>query len=222
MDFLHPDSLADTIDALNQVFFDHKSLPKTQTDEITRFLVSRQDQPGAYAHMFAPTEKDFQQGIRFFTGEKISTRAGLAHILGEEACRSLLLLKSRRADARSALANATRGMLQRVPKPAGTYCCGKCSVTYWRHLAAGGLDQQEKRLAAGLKSLKQHRDGTGRWRRFPFYYTLLALTEIGLSDVKSEKKYAAPTLERLLKSSPQNNPYGSRRRQIAHRILESF
>ena len=52
----------------------------------------------------------------------------------------------------------------------------------------------------GLRVLAGYRtDGRG-WRRFPFYYTLLALTEIDLPAARAELRWAAPAAERSLKA----------------------
>jgi hypothetical protein len=64
--------------------------------------------------MFAPTARDFETGIRLFTGERITSGAAASHILGEEACRALLLLKTDVKDAREALKRATRSMDRRL------------------------------------------------------------------------------------------------------------
>jgi len=101
----------------------------------------------------------------------------------------------------------------------GTYCCGKCSCALWRHLSVGGLDKAERRLAAGVKTLKSRRDGNGRWKVFPFYYTLLALSEIDLPSAVSEMRYAAPSCERILKQSPKDGKYTQRRQLLAERVL---
>jgi hypothetical protein len=60
--------------------------------------------------MFAPTPGDFDGGIRLFTGERISTGAATGHILGEEACRVLLLLDDVSSGAIEAVASASRSM----------------------------------------------------------------------------------------------------------------
>jgi hypothetical protein len=67
--------------------------------------------------------------------------------------------------------------------------------------------------------LKEHRDGDGRWRRFPFYYTLLALAEIKGRSAIEEMRYAAPGLERVLRRRTRGSKYESRRRALAERIL---
>ncbi len=174
--------------------------------------------------MPAPTEHDFSTGDAEFTGEKVRSRAATAHILGEEACRALILLRAKAPYARMALKKATDGMLKRLEAseqrdyPTGIYCCGICSCSYWRHLAAGGLDRNEERLAAGMKILKASRLENGRWRRFPFFYTLLALTEIKPDLARSEIRFAAPVCERFLKSTA-DTVYAIRRRRLAEMVL---
>jgi hypothetical protein len=64
--------------------------------------------------MFAPTERDFRAGIRLFTGERVTSGAATSHILGEEACRALLLLNTDVKKAREALQRAIRSMDSRL------------------------------------------------------------------------------------------------------------
>lgn len=222
MKLVNPNSLAQTLDRVNEALFYGKSLPKPQREEVARWIASRQGLPRSYAGMFAPTEGDFKKGIRLFTGERIQTRAGTAHILGEEACRVLILLGASGKAVGKALQRASAGMIDRLryEKSPGIYCCGKCSVALWRHLAVGGLEHSERRLAAGLKTLKAHRDGSGRWKVFPFHYTLLALSEIDLPTAVKEMRYAAQVCERILKRSAGIDKFAGRRRVLAERILD--
>ena len=64
--------------------------------------------------MFAPTNEDYTEGVRLFTGERISSRVGTGHILGEEACRALLLLNVGLGDVENALDQAMRYMELRL------------------------------------------------------------------------------------------------------------
>ena len=82
------------------------------------------------------------------------------------------------------------------------------------------MSKRRERLAGGLKFLKEYRDGQGRWRRFPFHYTLLALSEMNGKGVVREIEYAAPVLERLLKRRSRDGKYEKRRREVARRLLE--
>jgi len=223
MKIISPNSLSETLDALNEAFFHGRPVPKSERQRAAKWIASRQGKPGSYADMFAPTEKDFKAGIMLFTGDRLRTRAGTAHILGEEACRALILLNVSVPSVRDALRRATVGMMDRLgpvsgPR-AGKYCCGTCTCAYWRHLAVGGLEHRDRRLAAGMKILKSHRDGTGRWKVFPFYYTLLALSEIDLPSAVGEMRYAAPSCERIAKRPARDDRIAHRRRLLAERIL---
>jgi hypothetical protein len=223
MNLIHPTSLAQTLDAINEAFFFGKSLTKSDKEAAANWLAGRQDLPRAYAGMFAPTERDLKEGLTLFTGEKIATRAGVSHILGEETCRALIFLESSQSGVKAALERASLGIMHRLSATPtiGAYCCGKCSVALWRHLAVGGLPDvnPERWLEGGIKTLGQYRDSSGRWGRFPFYYTLLALSEIDLPSARKEMRYAAPICERLLKRTASKDKFAQRRRLLAERIL---
>ncbi len=221
MSIVNPNSLAETLDAINEALFFGIPLSLCQKEEIALWIANRQGLPGSYAGMFAPTEYDFRKGARLFTGEQIKSRGGSGHILGEEACRALICLNVPLAKVQEALHRASQGMMSRLgpPVPPGTYCCGTCSDAFWRHLAAGGLEDAEVRLSYGLKTLQSRRNGQGRWRAFPFHYTLLVLSEIDLPGAAEEMRYAAPVLERYLKRSPIDNETSRRRRLLAERVL---
>ena len=75
------------------------------------------------------------------------------------------------------------------------------------------------RLAIGLKILKAHRNGAGRYRRFPLHYTMLALAEMDLPAALEEMRYAAPALERSLKRSGADDKFTERRALLAERVL---
>ncbi|MCD6405885.1 MAG: hypothetical protein J7M19_08660 [Planctomycetes bacterium] len=216
-------SLAATVDAVNDAFFYGRKLSESQRRAVAKWITGCQGAPGAYANMFAPTARDFEAGIRVFTGEPFKSRAGVAHKLGQEACRALSLLDVGLADVREALEKANKGIAERVrgnePRRPGMYCCGSCSVAMWRNLAVGGLYDQERILAEGMKALKAHRDDKGKWGIFPFWYTLLAISDIDLPGALIEKRYAAPGCERLLKRRAKDDKHDKRRRVLAERIL---
>jgi hypothetical protein len=224
MKLINHNSLASTLDMVNEAFFYERPLLKSARAQVAKWIASRQGMPGSYAEMFAPTKRDFERGVVLFTGEKVSTRAGLSHILGQEACRALILLEVTAEDVKTALRRANIGIMNRmgpaVNRKAGMYCCATCSCSLWRHLSVGGLEEGEDTLAMGMKTLKRHRDGKGRWNRFPFYYTLLALSEIRLPSAVEEMRYAAPACERYLKMAPKEDKTSRRRRTLVERILE--
>ena len=224
MQVLRRDSLAETLDGVNEAFFYGRKLPKAERQRTATWIAARQGLPGSYRQMFAPTDRDMSEGIRLFTGEKNRTRAGSSHMLGQEACRALILLKAPGAEIRKALKQASQWqqwLAGSRDARSGTYCCGKCSVALWRHLAVGGFGEldADKWFRAGMTTLKASRLGDGRWRRFPFYYTLLALSEIDLPAARKERQYAAPVCEAMLKRKPTDDHIDLRRRHLAERVL---
>jgi hypothetical protein len=225
MSLIDTTSLAATLDAVNEALFLGQRVAKTKRAEAAKWIASRQGLPRSYAGMFAPTDRDYSEGARVFTGERIASRVGTGHILGEEALRALLLLGVDTATVRTVIANAQAGLevclraWEARGFSTGIYCCATCSCAYWRNLSAGGLSRAERRLAAGMEDLKARRLGTGKWWSFPFYYTVLALTAIDLPGAVAELRYAAPALERYLKRPEKDEPYHVRRRAVAERAL---
>jgi hypothetical protein len=185
--------------------------------------------PGAYGELFAGFAPELASGIRLFTGERV-TSASARHILGEESCRALLLLKSDDATATAAITRATTWLIERVEKAAtdaprnnaGAYCCGKCTVGLWRNILAGGLDRQDLRLRLGLSKLRSMRDGQGGWRAFPFWYTVLALTEMDRAEARGELRYASERIRAEAKRAAGSSPCAVRRNALARAALERF
>jgi hypothetical protein len=223
MTLLFQTSLARTFAAVDEAWLLGRQIPRTEARAIAEWLAARQGLPGSYAGMFAPTSTDLR-GIRLVTGERIATRAGIGHVLGEEACRVLRRLGvGERGAPAAALARAEAGMLAQLHAHAGLesgeYCCGICSIAMWRNLATGGLDHAEARLADGLRRLATHELADGTWRRYPFYYTLLALTEITGEAPLGALRHAAPRCERLLRRREAKSALDRRRRVVLERVL---
>lgn len=233
---IHPASLSETVDAVNEAAFYRSPVSATKRRAAAAFLAGRHDVPGTYGRLFGLFPEEQAAGIRLFTGERIYSAAA-RHVAGEEACRAILLLNDRQAGVRKALAAATEDMLVRLGPPGsgranpnaqthwlwpyrgGTYCCGTCSVSVWRHLTAGGLDRADERLARGLKCLSSCRIGDGTWRVFPYWYTLLALLEITSGEAGRELRYAAAKCEAAIRRN-SSGKYSSRRQELARRVLE--
>jgi hypothetical protein len=223
MGLIKSNSLAVTLDNVHDALFFSKHLGSQQRSEVAGWIAARQGLPRCYAGMFAPTDYDFAHWPRLFTGEELKSNASTAHILGEEACRALLLLGAKAKPIGQALnlamANFSERLNQSMPRQSGFFCCGTCSVALWRQLGAGGLDDPEKRLANGMKYLKKMRDGQGRWTRFPFHYTLLALSDLDSKLALEEMRYAALSAERSLKRDRGTDKYARRRRAVMERVL---
>jgi len=114
MKILNSRSLGGTVDTVNDALFFGRRIPKNEVRRVAKWVAGRWGLPGSYAGMFAPTPRDAANGIRLFTGERISSGAATGHILGEEACRALRLLDPDVPEAQEALARATRYMDKRL------------------------------------------------------------------------------------------------------------
>jgi hypothetical protein len=219
-------SLSKTLDAINAWQFSGAALDAARRRQAAAWIATRQGLPGAYGRTFAGFPSERAQGIVVFTGERI-TSASARHVLGEESSRVLRQLGVRDARVTRALAAADEGLFQCLARAAedprrtnpGLYCCGKCSVGLWRNLLAGGLDRQEERLRRGATHLGSMRKGNSQWRTFPFWYTVLALSEMENAEARAELRYAAPELTRVADRPVPSGVYAQRRHQLAVRTL---
>jgi hypothetical protein len=222
-------SLSRTVDAINAAHFEGRELAAADRRQVARWIAARQGLPGCYAGTFAGFPAERAGGIVLFTGERIAS-ASARHILGEEASRILRLLRVRDPGVTRALEAADDGLTQRLTRAAedprhrnpGLYCCGKCSVGLWRNLLVGGLNRREERLRSGARHLRSVRDGEYGWRTFPFWYTVLALSEMESTEAKTELRHAAPELERTANRAMPSAAYARRRHELAVRTLSSL
>lgn len=225
-------SLASTIDAINDAVFFGKNLSPSQKQSAAEFIVGLYGLDGAYQGLFAPTDADRAEGFRLFTGEKVKPGPGASHILAEEACRALLLLGVKTdagARAMKAAQQIVNGWvdesLAKPVRPAGSiqpgmFCCMKCSCALWRHIAVRKDSRRNAFLSAGVKALRLSRDGEGGWWLWPWHYTLLVLCEMDTPEAEEELQYAAEACERqLTKRFSKANVYSQRRRAVIERAL---
>jgi hypothetical protein len=222
-------SLSQTVDRVNEALFDGRPLTAAERRQAAHWVAARQGLSGSYGGTFAGFPSERSRGIVLFTGERIAS-ASARHILGEEASRTLRLLGIRDHRVTRALAAADDGLTRCLTRAAedprkrnpGLYCCGKCSVGLWRNLLSGGLDRREERLQRGALHLRTLRDGEHGWRKFPFWYTVLALSEMDIVEARTELQYAAPALERAATRPVATAVYARRRQQLAARTLSSL
>lgn len=218
-------SLIDFVDRANQALFFEGKLPAELRLDLAA-VAALQGKPGSYAGMFTLPECDESREFRTFTGEPAKSNAARRHIIGEETIRILSLAGKTNPEVIPACRRAVANMTERIHQTdevlgtlTGIYCCGLCSCSFWRNLAAGDFDHPRQRLKHGLRELKNCRLGNGRWRRFPFYYTLLALSELDAGLAEEEIAYALPAIRKSLKSPETTSMYIARRRELLTRIL---
>ena len=157
------------------------------------WLAERRGEPGSYRKcLFAPLPSDFTAGLISPTGENNSpSRAGVAHVLGEESARAMRLWgRCDPVQDRTVweAIGSRFGYGGPTVEPAGRFCCYRCSVAWWRALAAGQPGGWEQHVSAGIARLRADREANGRYSRFPFYYTLLALSGIPLDEAARERR----------------------------------
>jgi len=194
---LAPDSLQETLWRLEEVRQRFRVKSDVRVKEALEWVLSRQGLEGSYCSLFALTTQDLAQGIRLLTGERIRTNAAARHILGEEALRTLIVWNLGSAPVTEALKGLDQ-ILERGGKN-GSYCCYNCTVAFLRTLAVAKTYGADEILEKGLRRVKKARTSEGRWKGFPFYYTLLFLSEIDSSSAREELRHARKVADSLLK-----------------------
>jgi hypothetical protein len=212
-------SLVKTVDNINAMFLTGQIIAPEEGLEAARWIATRQGEKGAYRTMFTPTQSDFEQGIHVFTGEKL-VYASARHIMGEEAARVVWLLGRQDPGVRVAYDRATGWMhADKGFQQTGTFCCGRCTLAFWRHFWVGNFTNKEESLLKGLQALEAARQGNGKWRRYPFFYAVYTLLDINLEPAYGELKYARLAMEQSLKRA-RSEVYSQRRRIILEKALE--
>jgi hypothetical protein len=195
---LVPQSLQETLWRLEEVRQGFRTKSAAQVKEALEWIASRQGLKDSYCSLFSPTPQDLSQGVRLPTGEQIKTKAAAMHILGEEALRTLIVWNLQPS---ASVAEALKGIdliIERGGKT-GSYCCYNCTIAFLRTLAVTGTDRADEILQKGLNTIRKARTADGRWRGYPFYYTLLFLSEINAPSVQEERKHAMKPAQQLLK-----------------------
>ncbi len=214
-------NLAETLDLINEALFYNYPMSKTQMIEAVTWICQQQNKSGKSAGMFIVTAADYRSETRLFTGEKLKTKLARRNILTQEAARVLALSNISSDEVKATLVYANRWMLQSCY--AAEYCAmGECrhsAIGFMRYLTVSKLEDSEQRLENHIQVLKKRRDGKGRWNGFPFYYTLLALSEINLPSAIRELQYSIPACKRSLKRTTGTDKFSRRRQAIIQKVL---
>lgn len=226
MILLNKTSLAQTIDNVNEAFFYRKKISKSEANDITRWICSRFNTEYSYNGSFGLTSKDMKSKIYTFTGERLSSPASLRHIMAEEASRVLIQLSEITGKKINELEQSSQRLIKNIKyswtegKPIGTFCCGPCTVGLWRHMSVGGFGSYSKNLPKGIEVLEKYKDKSGTWGRFPFYYTLLALSEVNHPAARKEIEYALPKIEKKLSRLKNTGKFTQRRKDLLQRLMK--
>ena len=106
----------------------------------------------------------------------------------------------------------------------GMYCCPCCNSSFQRALFCCDQElylEQEPASMAKLKELRERGGGT-RWYRAPFYYTILALHEIGTEAAKAELRLIAERSGKRLANKRRGDDRASQARTKIVEFLESY
>lgn len=221
MMILDPNSLVNTLDHINEKYYLQEAINPEEGIPAARWIVSREGKEGSYRGLFAPTPYDFEQGIYLFTGERLVSGSA-RHIMGQEAARAAWLLGQADQQVREAYQRSTAWM-QADPgfQTSGTYCCGVCTLAFWRHYWVGDFTDKDTEISKGLLNMKDHRIGDGKWRRFPFFYAIYTLLDLDLEFALAELKYAQPVMERYVKVD-RAGLFPHRKKTICERALKKI
>lgn len=224
MTLLNKTSLYKTVDNVNEALFYGRKITKNEAKEIIIWISTRYDTEYSYNHSYGLTTKDMQMPVFTFTGERLLC-ASMRHIMAEESARVVKQLSKIAGIQPETLKKTDEWFYKMLEasesagKPLGTFCCGPCTIGLWRYINAGGLPKYKKYISDGLRALHSNRDEAGKWGRFPFYYTLLALSEIEDEIALKEINYAMTACERALKRINKNNIFSRRKRELLLKIM---
>lgn len=206
-------SLAKTLWSLERARLAGVKVSQPEVAAALTWVASRQGQPGSYAQaLFAPKVEDVEarNGTPTFEDNSMS-RVGVIHILGEEAARAMELWGVRSGWDREQVHSA----LKRFRGAGSRFCCYRCSVAWWRALAAARVSDWETVLAAAVQWVEESMSGNGRPHGFPYYYLLLALSEMSIPEVERLRRQLKPTAERSLRGLEAEDDRAFFRRRAA-------
>jgi hypothetical protein len=216
---IYSESLSRTIDVANDALIAGRAIPVNERGELVEWLLKRQVASGRNVGAFAPTAEDLAHGARLFTGEPLRTKLSTWNVLTAEAARLLILLGGDHDRVREAIDRAA-SWLDVSCFVASDCVVGECAHSFVSHLRfCSAAEVGPAVLVRRLNVVREQRDGAGRWRRFPFYYTVLALSEIPGEAAKSELRYAVPACERVLSRGAKDVVYGARRKALVERVI---
>lgn len=227
MKILDKKSLYITVDNFNESHFYGQSITLNEAVRTIKWIQTRSDTKYSYAKGFGITEYDMKTNVYLFNGDKILTHASLRHIMAEEAGRTVRLLnkkiKTEIPELKIYENNLRKGIdhSENQGYPEGWFCCAPCTVALWRYMIAGGLKIYSNKLYKGLKILKTFRDGNGEWKRFPWYYLLLLLSELNHPLSKAEIKYSLKLSEKRLNTIKTQTKFSERRKDLLSKILDN-
>jgi len=219
MDLTSP-NLRLTLDTLDDALFHRLPLTAAEREAFTLSILSLQIPSGPHTGMFNHGAAGRETAPRLFTGERLVTLLAARHTLLIDSARLLTLSGVKTGAVTRALELASHKMEARCY---ASFCTvGECrylTVAFMRYLIASAPPGGGHRLDSLFNRLVAHRDGQGKWGSFPFYYTLLMLSESELPQAAEERLYTAPACAALLDRPWKDDPLSRRRKTLLERTI---
>lgn len=220
MIIVHPTSLTTTLDSAAEALFHQNPIPIDLRKDIATLLIHRQSQTGPNSGFFIPFTAESATHFRLFSGEQLTTEFARQHIQLIEAARILKLL--------GLDLSAVTKSIQIAEHRMDTMCyskfcskgeCKSVTIAFMRFLNSADSEDPATRLNSFLTKLGSYRDGKGKWNGFPYYFTLLMLSEIDEPLAIQELQYAAPSFQKLSNLLTSADPISTRRQAILNQAF---
>ncbi|MFW9924668.1 MAG: hypothetical protein ACFFDW_15405 [Candidatus Thorarchaeota archaeon] len=215
-----PQNTAIFLDELNEKLFYNKEIPEEEWNKLAEIIVTKLQRKGREKGCLALSAEEYFNGAQLFTGEKMNTKLAIKNILTLNA---LSILKSKQA-----LSEDTIEAISIIEEWIVNSCFSKfCTVGECKHSTLGYLYYlanltSEEKYDEFLAILKHHRDGTGRWKGFPYFYTLYILLLVNTSEALEELQYSASVIEKNYKFISTDDKYSQRRKELLQRVMSKI
>lgn len=224
MRILQRNSLVVTIDRFNHAHY--YGLPwQQEAPTLLAWLQSRMGRNPALGHCIAMTPDDWKQPCNLFTGEQPNSRASSQHVMAAEGLRMLRIIEHETGLESSLCQRCKDSLDARMFDDGHSGICsdGSCSLAYWRLLNTWHGEQPSDMLINGLSYLQQRRDNLGRWVRFPFFYTVLVLSEVMHDIAETEIRYCLAHCRHLSRiQGYEDDVHLQRRHDISQRLVGRY
>jgi len=189
-----------TVLAAARTLFDGGLPPRDDREALVHWILLRQNRQKGF--IFYPSPQDWQAGIYLFSGERPRTKFLAENAVELETLRLLARLDPGNTEVQRVFRQANQRLF---PLCFANSCtqgeCAQASLAFLRYITAFDADFYLSRIKKGLERLKEARAGDGQWKGFPFYFTLLWLTEIPAELALAEMAYASTRPPRLVTGS---------------------
>ena len=183
-------------------------------------IISRQCHSGVNSGFFIPFAAESDAKVKLYTGEELKTTLARTHILMIEAARILKLLALDSHALTLSIQLADHCMEKMCYR---NFCAkGECkalTIAYLRYLLLDGTGNSTEQIEIHLTKLTGQRDGKGKWGGFPFFYTVLALSESDVALAVQELQYALPACKKQQAQSWPADSISIRRQEIIAKAL---